>query len=191
MPGAGTTLQRPVMRHRRVLPAALLLAVALLVPWHGLPAQSEGSQAAPGDGEEAPRQFDDWALECGKPEGMERETCYMFQNIVVRDTGQRLLHTAVGYAADGSTPMLLLTAPLGVHLPGGVSLQIDDAEPMRLPFERCTSRGCHAAAALEPDVVAALKAGLELKVTFSDGASEPVTLPVSLRGFTRAYREIR
>lgn len=170
---------------------ALLLALALVSP--PAAAQEQGGQAAQGDAapETPVQQFEDWALECGTPEGGDGETCYMFQNIVVKDTGQRLLHTAVGYAGDGSTPMLLLTAPLGVHLPGGLRLQIDDGETMRMPFERCTSRGCHAAATLEQDVVDALKAGLQLKVTFGDGASEPVTLPVSLQGFTRAYQAIR
>lgn len=192
--GAGSGPCRPGAGRRALLPVALF-ALALLSPpsFAQQGGQAQGQQGTQGDAaaDTPARQFEDWALECGTPEGRESDTCYMFQNIVVKDSGQRLLHTAVGYAGDGRTPMLLLTAPLGVHLPSGLRLQIDEGETMRLPFERCTSRGCHAAATLEPEVVAALKAGLELKVTFGDGASEPVTLPVSLQGFTRAYQAIR
>ena len=136
--------------------------------------------------------FKDWVIACEEREGGETGQCYMAQNVALRESGQRLVHVAVGYSAKGDgRPAALLTVPLGVFLPAGVAVAIDGGEPRRVPLEYCIAAGCRALLPLDPDTESALKAGRQAQVIFQDLTRREIAVPISLLGFTAGLRALR
>lgn len=134
--------------------------------------------------------FDNWTVACEAGSDGE-EQCFIFQNLVLREGGQRVLHVAVGYVPDHTGPVALFTLPLGISLPPGVKMQIDDAEPIRFPVERCEPNGCRAGLKLEGALLEAFEQGTEIKVTFHDAGRQPVSVPLSLQGFSAGLRALQ
>ena len=135
--------------------------------------------------------FKAWQVRCQKPAEAEQENCHIFQNLVLREGGGRVLHIAVGYFGKKRGPVAILTLPLGVSLVPGVVLGVDQTEPVVFPFRRCDSKGCRARLVLDDKLLAAFKAGNRAQVTFHDGARREITVPVSLQGFTAGFSALR
>lgn len=143
--------------------------------------------AAPEDG----AKFKDWGIRCEKLPEDKGQICHMFQNVLVKETQKPLLNTTVVYPPGKDSPIMLFTVPLGVLLPPGLALQIDDGETMRLPYEVCTPQGCRGGVELKPDVLEALKKGREAKLTIYDFKRNAAPIPVSLQGFTAALNSLK
>lgn len=135
--------------------------------------------------------FDNWTVRCETPEGMEREQCLIFQMVVLRQGGQRVLHIAVGYVPTSDLPIAILTLPLGISLPPGASLQVGDGDPVRFPVERCEPKGCKAGLKLSQSLLTKLRQGEAAQVTFHDGERHPVNVSLSLKGFATGLDAVR
>ena len=145
------------------------------------------ARAAPTDGQT----FKDWTARCDKaPEGG-RPVCYIVQHVLLKKGNQPLLQVSVGNMADGGKPAAFFSLPLGVSLPGGLSVKVDEAQPLRLRYERCDRAGCHAPLALDDDLIKALKGGRWARVAFFDATRREVSVPVSLAGFTAGFDSLR
>jgi invasion protein IalB len=139
--------------------------------------------------------FENWTGKCevshdakGKEKGLQ---CFIFQNLVLKSGGQRVLHVAIGYLPELKDPVALFTLPLGISLPPGVSLQVDDGEPMRFPVERCETGGCRAGIKLDEQFVKELENGTSAEVIFDDAARQPIKVPLSLKGLTAGLKALR
>ena len=156
---------------RRPLPALVLAAVRLAGP----------AAAQPSDGQT----FKDWRVRCRKADAAAAPLCHIFQTVVTKEKRDPFLYVAVGLPAQpGGPPIALITLPLGIYLPSGVIFQVDDKQPIGLTVEHCDSDGCHTRLALDDELLPAMKAGLVATVKFRDIAGTPISVPVSLRGFT-------
>lgn len=155
--------------------AALLLAVSYLA----LPTV----HAAPQDGQK----FKDWTARCETRKDGPGDVCYIFQNLLLKSQKKPLLHVAIGYLDGGEQPVAFFTLPLGVSLPGGLSLTVDDGKPLRMRYERCETSGCIAPLALTDTLVNAFKGGRWARVAFFDVRRREVSVPVSLIGFTAGF----
>lgn len=137
---------------------------------------------------------DNWTTKCEKPEDAKEDTkeqCFIFQNLVLKEGGQRVLAVAVVYPPEGSDPVALFTLPLGISLPPGAALAVDDGEPVRFPIERCEPSGCRAGLKLEAALLEKMKKGARAQVTFHDGSRRPISVPLSLKGFTAGLQSLR
>ena len=81
--------------------------------------------------------------------------------------------------------------PLGLNLQVGAKFQVDEGKSTDLPIQTCENRGCYAGAAISPEVLAALKSGKELKLSFQNLAKETITVPMPLTDFAAAYDKIK
>jgi invasion protein IalB len=167
---------------RQLAPAAALAAFAV----------ASAAAAAPKDG----AKFDNWAIKCEKPDAKDKqnggsEVCYAFQNVVTKEGNQRVLNIAVGYPPKVSDPVALITLPLGIALPPGAALQINDDQPIRIPIERCEPGGCRAGLKLEKALLDKLNGATKVQVGFSDGAHRPVAVPLSMKGFGDAVKSLK
>jgi invasion protein IalB len=161
---------------------------------HGPPAQQ-----APATGEAAPAEpplelerFQDWAVRCGQPEGQPQEICEMLQERSNKE-GRPIMGVAVARVANSPDPGMLIILPLGIALPEGVALRIDDGEEVPVEVQRCQRRGCEVEVLLEPDLLASLKAGQQANVLFhveQPQGVQKVSVPISLLGFTAALDEV-
>ena len=81
--------------------------------------------------------------------------------------------------------------PLGLNLPAGAKLQVDDGKTTDLQIQTCENRGCYASVPIAPDLLAALKSGKQLKVSFQNIGKETITIPMPLTDFAAAYDKIK
>ena len=81
--------------------------------------------------------------------------------------------------------------PLGLNLPAGAKLQVDDGKSIDLPIQTCENRGCYAERRSAPELLAALRAGKQLKISFQNLAKETITIPMPLADFAAAYDKIK
>lgn len=134
--------------------------------------------------------FRDWRMVCERATGAKHDQCYAVQNLVLKKTQQRLLNIAVGHLAANGKTAAIVTFPLGISLPPGVAIKIDDGKPIRFAIERCHAAGCVGALALDAKTLAMLKAGKQAKVSFRDPTRREIVVPVSLNGFTAAFKAL-
>jgi invasion protein IalB len=156
-------------------------------------------QGAPQEGAAQPevelteRQFQDWMVRCGRPEGQEQEVCEMQQQ-QIDDQDRTVMAVAVGRVPGTSNVVLGVLLPLGILLPAGVTMQIDSGATIPLQVQLCQRQGCRIEMLLESDLLSRLKAGTKATVFFEavdpEGKRQRLGVPISLLGFTAALNEV-
>lgn len=176
-------------RSRLWLLAALGLALAVMAT--PLAAQTTTAQTAPAqDGEAETQQFEDWTLRCLMETETQVRTCRISQNVVSNETGKPILLFVVGRFGAERILGAIISVPIGVRLPPGLALQIDDLSPWTFPFERCNPARCQIRGVLEKTLIHDLKDGMVGHVRFQDGNGQTAIINISLKGFTAALRAL-
>jgi invasion protein IalB len=85
----------------------------------------------------------------------------------------------------------MVQLPLGLNLPAGARLQVDEGKTVDLQVQTCENRGCYANLPIAPDMLAALRTGKQLKISFQNLAKDPITIPMPLADFAAAYDKIK
>jgi invasion protein IalB len=85
--------------------------------------------------------------------------------------------------ADNKNRLLRVLAPLGVLLPAGLGLRIDDAEIGRAGFVRCLPDGCVAEVVMDENLITKLRTGKNAVFIIFQTPEEGIGIPVSLNGF--------
>jgi invasion protein IalB len=187
---------------RVVLAGALILGVSMagggITAWSqetGTPPAAPAAPAAPAQPTPGPRDgqvVQDWTLRCQMAEA-DREVCEMRQRIVDQN-GNRVVLAVVGRLPGTDIPGLLVLLPLGIPLPPGAFLKIDQGEEKRVPIERCEREGCRVELLVDDQLLPRLKAGSKAVVSFhvydGQGKTPRVDVPISLIGFSAALAEV-
>ncbi|MGL9618288.1 invasion associated locus B family protein [Bradyrhizobium sp. U531] len=142
--------------------------------------QAEGAPGQPG-----------WIVRCTSASRDAALECAMEQNAVLTKTGQTVVLINIRIAPDTRTPIALLQLPLGLNLPVGAKLQVDEGKTVDLQIQTCENRGCYASTPLAADLLAALRSGKQLKVSFQNMAKETIAIPMPLGDFAAAYDKIK
>jgi invasion protein IalB len=87
------------------------------------------------------------------------EQCALVQSVTAEDRPNVNLVVIVLKTADGKNRLLRVIAPLGVLLPSGLGLKIDDTDVGRAGFVRCLPTGCVAEVVMEDKLIQSLKNG--------------------------------
>jgi len=146
-----------------------------------------GVTAEPVDG----AAFGNWRVSCETDAQDARKGCFIVQNLVLREGGQRVLQFAIGFIAETPEPIALISLPLGISLPPGAQIQIDELEPTRIAIERCEPNGCRAGMKLTETVLETLRNGDRILVTFYDAKRQPIEVPLSLKGFEEGLAAVK
>lgn len=164
---------------------ALSGAVLLLLSgaW---PAIGQEAAAAPEAPPPAP-----WGARCASEARSSAPDCVIEQRVVISSTGQLLAAVTVRIPPDSAAPAMMIQTPFGLHLPAGLKVAIDGTPLTTLPLQTCDGGGCYAGQVISPELLAALKRGVTLSVTFQDAGQRDIAVPVSLNGFTVAYEKIQ
>ncbi|SFU72837.1 Invasion protein IalB, involved in pathogenesis [Methylobacterium sp. 174MFSha1.1] len=177
MSGVGDSLRRI---GRRVRAATLGLALTL-----GLPAGAALAQGA------VKQSFDDWQLRCETPAGAKAEQCALVQYVAAEDRPNLSLVVIVLKTADNRGILLRVVAPLGVLLPSGLGLKVDQAEIGRTSFVRCLSTGCVAEVVMDDKLISQLKGGQQATFIVFQTPEEGVGIPLSLKGFKEGFDSLK
>jgi invasion protein IalB len=132
-----------------------------------------------------------WAARCSSASRDTPLECAMEQTAVLSKTGQLIVLVNIRVPSDTHTPVALVQLPLGLNLPGGAKLQVDDGKTTDLQIQTCENRGCYAGTPIAPELLAALRSGKQLKVLFQNLAKETITIPMPLTDFAAAYDKIK
>jgi len=136
--------------------------------------------------------YKDWGHKCEQPKGIDREVCFIFQQLSEKKSGKKVVGITIAYPLKGISPTLVITLPLGVHLPGGVKLRIDqNGEITPAPFIHCVPTGCQAKLKMSNKLVNTMKRGNKLNLTFLNNRRKPLTVAMSLNGFTAAINSLK
>jgi invasion protein IalB len=132
-----------------------------------------------------------WAARCSSANRQAPLECAIEQTAILQKTGQLIILVNVRVPSDTHTPVALVQLPLGINLPGGAKLQIDDGQTADLQIQTCEARGCYAGTPIAPDLLAALRSGKQLKILFQSLGKETITIPMPLADFAAAYDKIK
>lgn len=129
----------------------------------------------------------DWQMRCDTPPGAASEQCALIQNVTAEDRENVGLSVIVLKTADKQARILRVLAPLGVLLPSGLGLRVDDADIGRAGFVRCLPNGCIAEVILQDDLVGKLKGGKQATFIIFQTPEEGIGIPISLNGFSAGF----
>ena len=188
-------LRSLIFRKAALKPSLLGLALAVML---GLAspalAQGDASEAAPaatGPGSVVRETHGAWQVSCRTPPGAKEEKCALVQSVTAEDRPNVGL-TVVFYKAIGEDKKLLrVVVPLGVLLPTGLGLKVDNQDVGNAPFLKCGKRGCVAEVVLQNEVIDKLKKGTNAMFIIFDTPEAGIGIPVSLQGFGDALAGLK
>jgi invasion protein IalB len=153
------------------------------------PAAQAAPPAAPTNGAETPAQ-PQWLARCVSERRQGPMECSVEQSAMLAQTGQMVVQFSVRMVAN-APPNVVAQLPLGLNIPIGVKLQVDDGKTADFQIQTCEARGCVIAAPLPADLLAAMKTGTQLKVIFQNLKRENLTVPLALAGFAAALEKVQ
>lgn len=129
----------------------------------------------------------DWQMRCDTPPGAASEQCALIQNVTAEDRENVGLSVIVLKTADKQARILRVLAPLGVLLPSGLGLRVDEADIGRAGFVRCLPNGCIAEVILDEQLLTKLKGGAQATFIIFQTPEEGIGIPISLDGFSAGF----
>lgn len=128
-----------------------------------------------------------WSIVCDTPAGATAEQCAMIQYVLSEDRPEIGLSVIVLRTADNKAEILRVVAPIGVLLPNGLGLYVDDKDIGKAYFMRCFADGCYAEVILDKALLDTLKAGTSAVFTVFQTPEEGIGIPVDLSGFSEGF----
>jgi invasion protein IalB len=132
----------------------------------------------------------DWQMRCDTPPGATSEQCALIQNVTAADRENVGLSVIVLKTADRQARILRVLAPLGVLLPSGLGLRVDNADIGRAGFVRCLPNGCIAEVILEDELLSKLQTGGQATFIIFQTPEEGIGIPISLNGFSAGFEAL-
>jgi invasion protein IalB len=133
----------------------------------------------------------DWQVRCETPPGASKQLCALVQSIAAEDRPNIGLVVIILKTADGKNRLLRVIAPLGVLLPSGLGLKIDDTDIGHAGFVRCQPSGCIAEVVMEDKLIEQLKNGKNAVFIIFQTPEEGIGIPLALNGFKQAFDELQ
>jgi invasion protein IalB len=133
----------------------------------------------------------DWQIRCDTPPGSQSDQCALIQSVTADDRPNVGLSVIVLRTADQKTRLLRVLAPLGVLLPSGLGLKIDQTDVGRAGFVRCLPNGCVAEVVMDDNLVRQLRTGQSATFIIFQTPEEGIGIPMSLKGFGDGYDKLQ
>ena len=132
----------------------------------------------------------DWQIRCDTPPGAKGEQCALIQSVTAEDRANIGLTVIVLKTADLKSRLMRVVAPLGVLLPSGLGLKIDNADIGRAGFVRCLPNGCIAEVVMDDALITKLRTGKTATFIIFQTPEEGIGFPISLAGFGEGYDKL-
>jgi invasion protein IalB len=132
----------------------------------------------------------DWQVRCDTPPGAQAEQCALIQSVTAEDRANVGLTVIVLKTADQKSRLLRVVAPMGVLLPSGLGLKIDNADVGRAGFVRCLPNGCVAEVVMDDTLVKSLRTGQTATFIIFQTPEEGIGFPMSLKGFGEGFDKL-
>ena len=101
--------------------------------------------------------------------------------------GQPVISAVIIEPEGEAKKILRVTLPLGMQLAHGTRVIVDSNPPAQSPYVICFQNGCMSDYEATPELLANLKKGQNLVVQAINSNGAPLTLPLPLADFAKAY----
>lgn len=129
--------------------------------------------------------FGHWSIRCEVPAGGKTEQCALVQSVTAEDhPGVSAVVIVLKSADTPGNRILRVVVPLGILLPAGLGLRIDDTDVGRTGFMRCISTGCVAEVVMDEALTNKLRVGDTAFFVIFQNSDEGIGLPITLSGFS-------
>jgi invasion protein IalB len=132
----------------------------------------------------------DWQIRCDTPAGAQSEQCALIQSVTAEDRPNVGLTVIVLKTADQKSRLMRVVAPLGVLLPSGLGLKIDNADVGRAGFVRCLPNGCVAEVVMDENLMKQLREGTTATFIIFQTPEEGIGFPMALKGFGEGFDKL-
>ncbi|MGJ4948586.1 invasion associated locus B family protein [Bradyrhizobium sp. HKCCYLS20291] len=132
----------------------------------------------------------DWQIRCDTPPGAQAEQCALIQSVVAEDRSNAGLTVIMLKTADQKSRLMRVVAPLGVLLPSGLGLKLDNQDVGRAGFVRCLPNGCVAEVVLEDKLLNQLKTAKTATFIIFETPEEGIGFPLSLNGLADGFDKL-
>ena len=132
----------------------------------------------------------DWQIRCDTPPGAQGEQCALMQSVTAEDRPNVGLTVIVLKTTDQKNRLMRVVAPLGVLLPSGLGLKIDNNDVGRAGFVRCLPNGCVAEVVMDDTLISKLRSGQTSTFIIFQTPEEGIGFPMSLKGFGEGFDKL-
>jgi invasion protein IalB len=132
----------------------------------------------------------DWQIRCDTPPGAQNEQCALMQSVTAEDRPNVGLTVIVLKTTDQKSRLMRVVAPLGVLLPSGLGLKIDNADVGRAGFVRCLPNGCVAEVVMDDKLIDQMRNGQTSTFIIFQTPEEGIGFPMSLKGFGEGFDKL-
>jgi len=132
----------------------------------------------------------DWQIRCDTPPGAKAEQCALIQSVVAEDRSNAGLTVIILKTADQKSKLMRVVAPLGVLLPSGLGLKLDNADVGRAGFVRCLPNGCVAEVVMDDKLLGQLRTAKTATFIIFETPEEGIGFPLSLNGIGEGYDKL-
>jgi invasion protein IalB len=132
----------------------------------------------------------DWQIRCDTPPGAQNEQCALIQSVVAEDRSNAGLTVIVLKTADQKSRLMRVVAPLGVLLPSGLGLKLDNQDVGRAGFVRCLPNGCVAEVVMDDKLLNQLKTAKTATFIIFETPEEGIGFPLSLNGLAEGFDKL-
>jgi invasion protein IalB len=196
MTGSHRTETRSRYSYAKLAFATILLAAVAGVASNQRAASQQNSTVAPKPAgtEVAPRgqrevkdvTYGDWRKLCFKPGGAKMLCRTSITGTFA--TGQIAVRLDIVDREGDGAARLQVFAPVGMYLPPGVKLTVDQGAPHQAPYSWCLTNACIAANVADPKMVQEMDSGQTLRLEFVDSNLLSLTTSLPLDQFAAVHK---
>jgi invasion protein IalB len=185
------TFLLPTATRRSIAGAVLVLALSIAGPVHAQDASPDSGPIVTGPGSIVRATHGAWQVSCRTPPGAKEEKCALVQSVTAEDRPNVGLTVVFYKAISEDKKLLRVVVPLGVLLPTGLGLKINNQDVGNAPFLKCSRRGCIAEVVLQDEVIQKMKGGGTAVFIIFDTPEAGIGIPISLQGFDAALAALK
>ena len=187
-PAPGAPAAAPKAKAPKAAPKAAPAAPAPAAQ-QGSPPPAAGAPAAGAQPQDQQVQliYAPWTKFCLKGQDANaKQVCFTGKDGRI-ESGQPVIAAVIIEPEGEPKKILRVTLPLGMQLVHGTRVIVDSNPPMQSPYVICFANGCMSDYDVTPELLANMKKGQNLVVQAINSNGAPLTLPLPLAEFAKAY----
>lgn len=186
--GAPATAQQPAQPNQQAPKTAPKAAPKTPAKNPAPPAAAaQPAQPAPAQQDQVQLIYSPWTKFCLKgQDASAKQVCFTGKDGRI-ESGQPVVAAVIIEPEGEPKKVLRVTLPLGMQLVHGTRVIIDSNQPQQSPYVICFANGCMSDYEATADVLTNLKKGQNLVIQAINANGQPLTLPLPLGDFAKAY----
>jgi invasion protein IalB len=153
----------------------------------GAPPPAAAGGAQPPEQQQVQLIYAPWTKFCLKGQDANaKQVCFTGKDGRI-ESGQPVIAAVIIEPEGEPKKILRVTLPLGMQLVHGTRVIVDNNPPAQSPYVICFANGCMSDYEVTPELLTNLKKGTNLIVQAINSNGAPLTLPLPLAEFAKAY----